>query len=84
MFESLNKYPKSLRISIIEGMMGSIMYGGGFGFIMAFAVYLGANSTQAVHARTCDCDGCRHDGCGASKEAAIGTKFLIEAEERRR
>jgi len=46
MFENLKKYPEPLRISILEGMMASIMSGGALIFIVPFAVFLGANSFE--------------------------------------
>ncbi|MFA6268336.1 MAG: MFS transporter [archaeon] len=46
MLENIKKYPKSLQLSIIEGMVASLMFGGGTIFITAFAVFLGATSFE--------------------------------------
>ncbi|MCX6804058.1 MAG: MFS transporter [Candidatus Diapherotrites archaeon] len=46
MLNQLKKYPAPLRISIVEGMMASIMSGGGMVFVVPFAVFLGANSFE--------------------------------------
>ncbi|VVB75664.1 Major Facilitator Superfamily protein [uncultured archaeon] len=45
-FDKINKYPKSLRNSIIEGMFNSIMVGGALTFVVPFAIFLGANSLE--------------------------------------
>ena len=39
-------YSKPLRLSIIEGMFASIMYGGAYVFVIPFAIFLGASSLQ--------------------------------------
>jgi MFS family permease len=46
MLDYIKKYPKPLQLSIIEGMVASLMFGGGTIFIIPFAVFLGANSFQ--------------------------------------
>lgn len=46
MFKEINKYPKPLRRSVLEGMFSAIMSGGAVVFIIPFAVFLGANSIQ--------------------------------------
>ena len=45
-WDKVNSYPKPLRLSILEGMFASLMFGGGMIFIVPFAVYLGANSFE--------------------------------------
>ncbi|MFA6064332.1 MAG: MFS transporter [archaeon] len=45
-WDKVNNYSKPLRLSILEGMFASLMFGGGMIFIVPFAVYLGANSFE--------------------------------------
>jgi len=45
-WNKLNKYPKPLRLSVVEGMFASLMFGGGMIFIVPFAVFLGANKIE--------------------------------------
>jgi len=46
LLDRINKYPASLRNSIIEGMFNAIMVGGALTFVVPFAIFLGANSLE--------------------------------------
>ena len=46
LWSNVKKYPKPLRLSILEGMAAALMLGGGMVFVVPFAVQLGANSME--------------------------------------
>ncbi|MFA5931582.1 MAG: MFS transporter [archaeon] len=44
--DKIKSYPVPLQRSIIEGMVASLMFGGGMIFVVPFAVFLGANNFE--------------------------------------
>jgi|GEM_PF-1425432 len=46
MLDKINTYSRPLRLSIIESMLSSLMFGGGMIFLVPLAVFFGANSLE--------------------------------------